>query len=58
MGQPWGGQGWRASRHTSIASCPRYDTSLLRILTLRDSRIAEETCKYCGEKREPQENTE
>ena len=22
------------------------------------SRVAEETCKYCGEKREPQENTE
>ena len=32
----------------------RYDTSLLRIITLRDSKVAEETCKYCGEKREPQ----
>ena len=31
----------------------RYDTSLLRIITLRDSKVAEETCKYCGGKREP-----
>ena len=31
----------------------RYDTSLWRILTLRDSRVSEETCKHCGERREP-----
>jgi hypothetical protein len=32
----------------------RYEPSLLRILTLRESKAVEETCKYCGEKREPQ----
>jgi hypothetical protein len=40
----------KQSNHEHKNVPTRYDTSLLRILTLRDSKVVEETCKFCGEK--------